>query len=64
MKVKLIKFHPAWNVLYPNEFTLGDELELSGKIVTSKNGRGFNAKDLCKSFSNHCSYPDIFEKLD
>ena len=32
-------------------------------IVTTKNGNEFFADDLCASFSNHCCYADIFEKV-
>jgi len=61
MKVKIKKVHQAWNMLYPNEFEVGDIVELEKNIVTSKNGRKFNADDLCGSFG--CAYPDIFSKL-
>jgi len=63
MKVKLIKVHPCWNTLYPNEFNVGDELELNGDSVTTKSGLTFRADDMCMSFGFSCTYSDIFQKV-
>jgi len=63
IKVKIKKVHPTWNHLYDNEFTIGDELDLDNGIITAKSGRKYNATDLCRSYSNRCSYPDIFTKV-
>jgi len=63
MKVELIKVHQAWNTLYPEAFNVGDVVELSGHTVTTKSGLKFSADDMCKSFSNRCSYSDIFKKV-
>lgn len=61
MVVKLKKVHQSWNATHTDEFSVGDELTLNGDTLTSKNGRKFSAKDLCKSYG--CSYGDIFEKV-
>ena len=63
MKVRIKKIHSSWNFLHDNEFNVGDIVELDGNTVTTKTGKKFNATDLTKCFSNHCSYPDIFEKI-
>lgn len=63
MKVKIIKVHPGWNGIHEGEFSVGDIVELEKNIVTTKSGKKFDANDLCKIYSNHCSYPDIFEKV-
>jgi len=89
MKVIVKKVHPCWNTLFPDEFTIGDEVVLTQReyeytikvtlplkgeettvvkrnktIVTTKNGREFFADDLTGSFSNHCCYSDIFDKVN
>tara|TARA_R110000851_G_scaffold120743_1_gene249223 strand:- start:128 stop:319 length:192 start_codon:yes stop_codon:yes gene_type:complete len=63
MKVILKKIHPSFNAIFKNEFKVGDVLELKNKKVTTKNGNIFLAKDLCKCFSNICSYSDLFRKI-
>lgn len=63
MKVKLKKVHPSWNYAYPGEFTIGDELELVNSIIITKTGRKFHGNTLTKSFSNKCSFSEIFEKI-
>ena len=63
MKVRIKKVHDAWNMLYPGEFTVGDILELDKGIITSKNGRRFDACELAKCFSISKGYDNIFEKV-
>ena len=62
MRVEIIKVHPSWNVLYPNEFNVGDVVELENKKVKTKSGLIFLADEMCKSFG--CSYSDIFKKIE
>lgn len=63
MKVRIVKVHPNWNTVHPDEFNVGDVVELEKNIVTTQSGKQFNADDLTKAFSNRCSYSDIFEKV-
>lgn len=63
MKVKIKKVHPSWNYLHDNEFKVGDIVDIEMDIVTTKSGKKFNANDLTKAFSNHCTYFDIFDKV-
>ena len=62
MKVKIKKVHDAWNILHPDEFNVGDTVELDGNTVTTKSGKRFDANDLCACYG--CAYPDIFEKIE
>jgi hypothetical protein len=62
-KVRLKKIHNAWNGMYKNEFTVGDELIIKDGLITSKNGREFSIKELAKSFSNKGLYNELFEKV-
>ncbi|MBN2661932.1 MAG: hypothetical protein JXR54_11745 [Tannerellaceae bacterium] len=66
MKVKVIKVHPRYEEL----FSLNSETELTIKggmdkdtIKSPVDNKDYRATDLCSCFSNHCAYPDIFEKL-
>ena len=61
MKVEIIKVHPSWNVLYPDEFNVGDIVELNDRKITTKSGLIFSADEMCKSFG--CSYSYIFKKI-
>lgn len=64
MKVKIRKIHPAWNNPNEDSFHVGDIVNLKNKIITATNGIQVRADDLCKCFSNNCSYSDIFEKIE
>ena len=68
IRVRIKKVHPSWNTLYTNEFVVGDEADLEFKIegaasLITKNGNRFNPMDLTRSYSNICSFADIFEKI-
>ena len=61
MEVRAIKMHAVYAKLFP----VGDIVELDGHTVTSiRDHNEYNADEMCKCFSNHCSYPDIFEQID
>ena len=64
MKVKIKKIHESWSILYPNEIKVGYVVDLNGHTITTKSGIDFSADEMCKAFSNHCSYMDIFEKIE
>ena len=66
MKVKVIKVHKKYEALFP----LNSETELTIKgwidkdtVKSPVDNKDYLASDLCSCFSNHCAYPDIFEKL-
>jgi hypothetical protein len=61
MEVKLIKLHKKWE----GHFTVGNVYFLSknGSLKSDKDGLQYCVKEMCKSFSNRCSYSDILEKL-
>lgn len=60
VRVRLTKVHPIWE----GTFSVGDELDLiSGKTIVSLKGVKYDAIDLCRCFSNHCSFSDIMERI-
>jgi len=63
MQVKIKKIHKSQEKL----FKVGDIVELTdkGELVKSNiDNQYYRTKDLCKAFSNSCSLPDIFEKIE
>jgi hypothetical protein len=62
MKIKFTKVHEAWNTLrQDNPIKVGDIAELDGHIITLEDKSQLDADELCKSYSNSCSYSDIFD---
>lgn len=65
IKVRIKKVHKKWEDLFP----LGETFDLitgGGEpvLILSKEGQHYYADDLCKCFSNHCSFSDIFDKVE
>jgi len=66
MKVEVIKMHRKYIELFPIgdivEFITPTEKAFNG-VISNKDGKTYNGRDMCKCFSNKCSYSDIFKKI-
>lgn len=66
MKVEIIKMHKKYLKLFPigSETTLVINLKDNESITRSSvDNKWYNVFDMCKCFSNHCSFSDLFKKI-
>lgn len=65
MKAKIKKVHNSWNMLFRDEFVIGETVDVifGGKEikVKTKNGHVFNLIDLCSVYSNNTTLTDILQ---